>query len=115
MMPLLSNGVIIQSRLKTPPSAFKKLIKTAKRKQQLHDMIGLRIVISERKNLGTVTGQNTSESGSNYNNNHDEEAAVWRAYSIVCSALNANSGESSEWMNDEIRFKDYVTEPKPSG
>ena len=47
----------------------------------------------------------------------DEEAAVWRVYSIVCSALSssASAGGSAEWIEDKSRFKDYITAPKPSG
>jgi hypothetical protein len=81
VMPLLSDGVIIQSRLKTPPSAFKKMIKSAKRRQQLHDMIGLRMIISQKK-ADDIDGTGQQELA-------DEEAAVWRAYSIVCSSLSA--------------------------
>ena len=45
LMPLLASSVRLQSRLKNPVSAFKKLVKSSKQKQQLHDMLGIRVVV----------------------------------------------------------------------
>jgi hypothetical protein len=97
--------------------------------------IGMRIIISEKGEVSTnpLTGSHTSDSSSSSggsssgssvggnkstgSGNDDEEAAVWRVYSIVCSALSssASAGGSAEWVEDKSRFKDYVTAPKPSG
>jgi hypothetical protein len=82
----------------------------------------MRIIISEKKNLPVdgLTADDPSassapsSSSSSYGKD-DEEAAVWRVYSIVCSSLNQGSGSSCEWMEDKTRFKDYVTAPKLSG
>ena len=145
VMPLLSDGIKIQSRIKTPPSAFKKLVKGAKQRQQLHDMLGLRIIISEKKNparalvadpsvalddgvdgedsnvaLGAgvgVGGRGAASGGASGGiRGSEEEAAVWRACSIVRSSLTVSaSGGSAEWAEDRSRFKDYVTRPKTSG
>ena len=88
----------------------------------------MRIIISEKKNLpvdGVVADESETASSSSSSSastassstygKDDEEAAVWRVYSIVCSSLNQGSGSSCEWMEDKTRFKDYVTAPKPSG
>ena len=93
----------------------------------------MRIIISEKGEVtsspinGNFTsycddnnnGSNSSGRGevSNGSVKDDEEAAVWRVYSIVCSALSssASAGGSAEWVEDKSRFKDYVTAPKPSG
>jgi len=136
VMPLLSDGINIQSRIKSPPSAFKKMVKGAKRRQQLHDMLGLRIIISEKSNParalvadpsaadddgGDGGGSNAtpgagSRAGRSSARGSEEEAAVWRAYSIVRSSLTVSaSGGSAEWVEDRSRFKNYVTRPKASG
>ena len=100
-------------------------------------IIGMRIIISEKGEVSTnpLTGSHSSDSSSSSggssgsssssaggnkstgSGNDDEEAAVWRVYSIVCSALSssASAGGSAEWVEDKSRFKDYVTAPKPSG
>ena len=108
-------------------------------------MTGMRIIISEKGEISsspiTVThtsytdnsddnhdsnsssdggeGHNTASTGSTGSGSgkDDEEAAVWRVYSIVCSALSssASAGGSAEWIEDKSRFKDYITAPKPSG
>lgn len=89
----------------------------------------MRIIISEKGEVSTnpLTGSHSSDSSSSSSSaggnqstgsgNDDEEAAVWRVYSIVCSALSssASAGGSAEWVEDKSRFKDYVTAPKPSG
>ena len=94
-------------------------------------MIGMRIIISEKKNPNPMDNKNenknennlttssSSDSTSGSSSKADEEAAVWRVYSIVCSSLSGSgsggSRGSSEWIEDKTRFKDYVTQPKPSG
>ena len=95
----------------------------------------MRIIISEKKNPIPSTADKDEDSVSNLDKirnaeispsspstssspsdgKANEEAAVWRVYSIVCSSLSAGSRSSSEWMEDKTRFKDYVTKPKPSG
>ena len=88
----------------------------------------MRIIISEKKNLpvdgvaadesetaSSSSSSSASTASSSTYGKDDEEAAVWRVYSIVCSSLNQGSGSSCEWMEDKTRFKDYVTAPKPSG
>lgn len=91
----------------------------------------MRIIISEKGEVSSnpLTGSHPSDSSSSSSSNSaggdnsvgsgndDEEAAVWRVYSIVCSALSssASAGGSAEWVEDKSRFKDYVTAPKPSG
>ena len=42
------NSIVLQSRLKTAPSAFKKMVKGAKKRDELFDLLGLRIIIMER-------------------------------------------------------------------
>jgi hypothetical protein len=39
------HNIIIQSRLKTATSAFKKMLRNAKQKDQLHDIVGIRIIL----------------------------------------------------------------------
>ena len=105
-------------------------------------MIGMRIIISEKGEVTsspvTVTHTSYTDNGDNNHDSNsssdgaeshnsgstgsgsgkdDEEAAVWRVYSIVCSALSssASAGGSAEWIEDKSRFKDYITAPKPSG
>ena len=105
-----------------------------------HFIEGMRIIISEKKNPIPSTADKDEDSVSNLDKirnaeispsssssssspsspsssdgKANEEAAVWRVYSIVCSSLSAGSRSSSEWMEDKTRFKDYVTKPKPSG
>jgi len=48
IMPLIAAKVTLQSRLKSPSSAFKKMVRGAKRQENLHDMLGMRIIIAER-------------------------------------------------------------------
>ena len=43
------SSIVLQSRLKTAPSAFKKMVKGAKRRDELFDLLGLRIIITERQ------------------------------------------------------------------
>ena len=65
---------------------------------------------NSKTSIPFVSTSSTSSSGK-----EDEEAAVWRVYSIVCSSLSSGSRSSCEWIEDKTRFKDYVTKPKPSG
>ena len=64
---------------------------------------------------GTTSIPYVSTSSTTSFGKEDEEAAVWRVYSIVCSSLSSGSRSSCEWVEDKTRFKDYVTKPKPSG
>ena len=49
VIPHLASKVLIQSRLKSPSSAFKKMVKSpSKQREQLHDMLGVRVIISNR-------------------------------------------------------------------
>ena len=43
-----ATSIVLQSRLKTAPSAFKKMVKGAKQRDELFDLLGLRIIITER-------------------------------------------------------------------
>lgn len=52
--------LIIQSRLKTPPSAFKKMIRAAKQKEDLYDLAGIRIIAVLRNANGD---RNSNRSG----------------------------------------------------
>ena len=64
---------------------------------QLHDLLGMRIIINERESLGQW------QSGI-------EEAACWRVYSILYQLV-----QQSDWKILHRRTKDYITRPKPSG
>lgn len=57
--------IIIQSRLKTPPSAFKKMVRGAKVINQLYDIVGIRII--------TVARDEQQPSHNNNNNNHNHK------------------------------------------
>ena len=49
VIPRLASKVLIQSRLKSPSSAFKKMVKSpSKQRDHLYDMLGVRVIISER-------------------------------------------------------------------
>jgi (p)ppGpp synthase/HD superfamily hydrolase len=49
LLPRLATRVTLQSRIKNPASAFKKLVRNPKQQhQQLHDMLGLRIIVTQR-------------------------------------------------------------------
>lgn len=80
----------IQSRLKTPSSAFKKMVRGAKTHHQLLDLAGIRIIVEQ-------TGEGEAA----------EKSAVWRAYTIIKTLI--------DWEEEPGRFKDYVANPKPSG
>ena len=49
MVPLLASKVTLQSRLKSPSSAFKKMVKGSKQRHELYDMLGLRVIITQRQ------------------------------------------------------------------
>jgi ppGpp synthetase/RelA/SpoT-type nucleotidyltranferase len=44
----MASRITIQSRFKSPSSAFKKMVKSSKQKHELHDMLGVRLIIEER-------------------------------------------------------------------
>jgi len=92
VLPVISSKITIQSRIKAAPSAFKKMIKTARNQNQVHDLLGMRIVVQSK--LPNVIAM--------------EKEAVWRTYAVVLNC-------STSWQNIESRFKDYVTYPKLSG
>lgn len=48
LMPLLAAKVTLQSRFKNPSSAFKKMVKSSKDKDKLHDMLGMRVIVKQR-------------------------------------------------------------------
>lgn len=95
-MQALASVVTLQSRLKTAPAAFKKMVRGAKQRQELYDMLGMRVIVSDKLN-------------STDSRDNDNIAAVWRVYSIISSELTGN------WREERSRFKDYITTPKPSG
>lgn len=184
----------IQSRIKTPSSAFKKMVKSSKRQQQLHDILGLRVIVTENQLpwSRTVSGtpylsnlddfenvmndpiDSTGEAiqsdqpndaidlddylyddfSDGFNDDEDEiykEFAVWRVHDVIVESLSEPETSESpaahfergspdanghdlqteddhgdatampwdecmgEWTDDPSRFKDYVTQPKPSG
>jgi len=93
--------VAIQSRLKTPPSAFKKMLKSAKQRSQLFDIVGVRVIVTHRATDPASVEDRSAEGDS-------EEQCIQRVYRVVASM-------SGGWSEDRQRFKDYVTSPKPSG
>lgn len=72
------------------------MVRGAKQRQELHDMLGMRVIVSDKSNA-----TNSSEEGN--------IAAVWRVYRILSDELVGN------WKEDRSRFKDYISNPKPSG
>lgn len=49
IIPRFASKVLIQSRLKSPSSAFKKMVKSdSKQRHQLYDMLGVRVIITDR-------------------------------------------------------------------
>ena len=49
VIPRFASKVLIQSRLKSPSSAFKKMVKSdSKQRHQLYDMLGVRVIITDR-------------------------------------------------------------------
>lgn len=92
VLPVISSKITIQSRIKAAPSAFKKMIKSAKNLNQLHDLLGMRVIIQSK--LPNVIAM--------------EKEAVWRTYAVILNCTN-------DWINQESRFKDYITYPKLSG
>jgi len=197
--------VTIQSRIKTPSSAFKKMVKSSKRQQQLHDILGLRVIVTESvlpwnqpltststidcdTEMSTLEAEEAEEADllkpldstvatedrvvdlddylfDDFSETYDEdedihkEYAVWRVHDVITQSLSdtdssgnikvsdalvmesdetleasegntdsdtdsdpgvltsssSNDDSMSEWDEDVSRFKDYVTEPKPSG
>ena len=88
--------ITIQSRLKTPSSAFKKMVKGAKSHHQLLDLAGIRIIVDENPNDAKFS-----------ENQPSEILAVYLTYRVVQSL--------PDWSEETSRFKDYVSNPKPSG
>ena len=101
LLSKLASKVSIQSRLKTPPSAFKKMVRANKRANQLHDLLGMRIVIQDRQ---------TSYVGEEVGQLNNEEAACWRIYNILSQLTS-----QGDWKMLHRRTKDYISRPKPSG
>jgi ppGpp synthetase/RelA/SpoT-type nucleotidyltranferase len=49
LIPRYASKVLIQSRLKSPSSAFKKMVKSdSKQRHQLYDMLGVRVIVTDR-------------------------------------------------------------------
>jgi Region found in RelA / SpoT proteins len=122
-------------------------------------MLGLRVIVSEREQekdtekgasagrysvdvsddaaASAISTDSDSDSEADHyaRMNDENEAAVWRVYNIISSALSSHlsdfdvsSASTStsdgavtvdagigEWEEVKSRFKDYVTQPKPSG
>ena len=93
--------ITIQSRLKTPSSAFKKMVKGAKSHHQLLDLAGIRIIVDENPDEGSW---NNPAQPSNLS---AEIQAVYLTCKIVTTL--------PDWTEEKTRFKDYVAHPKPSG
>ena len=132
IMPTIATNVLLQSRLKTASSAFKKMVKGAKVKNELFDMLGMRVIVTNREKEpqdffsdGVVAYSEDGDSASSAatslalpqvadkspSNNVGgvlEERAIWRLYDIITTC-------SSVWKEDRRRFKDYVNNPKKSG
>lgn len=49
-LSLIFSKILIQSRIKTPSSAFKKMLNNAKMKDDLYDILGIRIIATNRNN-----------------------------------------------------------------
>jgi GTP pyrophosphokinase len=84
--------VTIQSRLKTPASAFKKMVKGVKSHHQLLDLAGVRVIVDEAGDVADISM---------------ELKAVQLALEVVTAMPN--------WKEEKARFKDYISSPKPSG
>ena len=130
VMPRIATNVLLQSRLKTASSAFKKMVKGAKLKDELFDMLGMRVIVTNREARSGFLGgdivaysedgdalssennalaiPSAAEGGASLTNNAFEEKAIWRLYDIITSC-------SPTWREDKRRFKDYVSSPKKSG
>lgn len=87
----LCDSVTVQTRLKSPTSAFKKMVKSAKVKDQIFDLMGLRVILGERTEAQDWMA----------------EKAVW----MTLSHLEAMPG----WRLLSHRTKNYIQQPKPSG
>lgn len=49
-LSFIFSKILIQSRIKTPSSAFKKMLNNAKMKDELYDILGIRIIATNRNN-----------------------------------------------------------------
>eukprot|EP01038_Epipyxis_sp_PR26KG_P014711 gene14711-19774_t len=101
----LCDRVLIQSRLKTPSSAFKKAVKGGKIRNELLDLIGVRIIVTE--NAGIMDEKTYNNSNNMMYCSDSELEAVLTVYGLL--------SELNDWKEDISRFKDYINNPKKSG
>jgi GTP diphosphokinase / guanosine-3',5'-bis(diphosphate) 3'-diphosphatase len=109
ILPQIAKKVVIQSRLKTPASAFKKMVRGAKQKHEMQDFVGMRLVVhcadaDDSPVQGIVPAEYVNPSTAR---RESELLAIFRVLQLI--------GELKDWELDESRLKDYVTRPKASG
>jgi hypothetical protein len=131
------DSIIIQSRLKTPASAFKKMVKvsslllsykvfiysiilhlflkSAKISAQLFDLLGMRIIIKEKKKLAAfTTKQNEKSSLDTYtsidplegNENVTKENTIVVEYIEQAAADGYDNIEQQSWEENVGTYKD---------
>ena len=105
-IPQVVSKIVIQSRLKAPSSAFKKMLNGAKQRSQLFDILGVRIIVSDRNTTSTSNIDTNEEVLSTDTMWEGEEHfSIMRIYNIT--------GNLSNWREDRGRFKDYVSHTTP--
>lgn len=108
-----AKNVVIQSRIKTASSAFKKMVKDAKSKTEMFDFIGLRLIADVKDLLVLADGQvfvRKTDSMSAQDNTITHESEK-----ICIQRLLKLAGDVNGWEIDRSRLKDYVSTPKVSG
>lgn len=135
----------VQSRLKTPPSAFKKMIRGAKVRDQLFDILGIRIIAvmhddaateemvvdADYESASKLSMQHSDAVSMLIDHNHKQHAAPSSVSPNAAAGMHHGPFEHEDrvlqhlhrlvttelpgWREDSTRFKDYVSAPKPSG
>jgi (p)ppGpp synthase/HD superfamily hydrolase len=103
--------VIVQSRFKSPLSAFKKMLKHSKLQRDLYDILGIRVIVHMKAEATAAASPNTSLSfaapSATSSESPHEQQCIERVRQLIL--------RMSDWIEDGNKFKDYVTRPKPSG
>jgi GTP pyrophosphokinase len=101
-------GVKVLARRKSRYSTMKKIIRDGRKREQVHDLLGMRLILTpqpgsaaEMPDIGEVSAAEDAEARALKAAN----AACYRAQQIAHSMFPAVSG----------RTKDYVSNPKPNG
>ena len=101
-------GVKVLARRKSRYSTMKKIIRDGRKREQVHDLLGMRLILTpqpgsaaEMPDVGDVSGAEDAEARALKAAN----AACYRAQQLAHSMFPAVSG----------RTKDYVSNPKPNG